>query len=286
MEQNTTSATITDYLMSSPSGNFFLLAGPCVIEGETMAMEIAERVASLTSALGIPYVFKGSYRKANRSRIDSFTGIGDQKALEILRKVRETFHIPVVTDIHSPQEAAMAAEYVDILQIPAFLCRQTDLLVAAAETGKMVNIKKGQFLSPEAMRHAVNKVREAGNMNVAITERGTTFGYQDLIVDYRGIPEMQKNGCPVILDVTHSLQQPNQTAGVTGGRPDMIETVARAGIAAGVDGIFIETHQNPAVAKSDGANMLRLDLMGSLLSHLSLIRAAVNAIKATPDNCV
>lgn len=286
MEQNTTSATITDYLMSSPSGNFFLLAGPCVIEGETMAMEIAERVASLTSALGIPYVFKGSYRKANRSRIDSFTGIGDQKALEILRKVRETFHIPVVTDIHSPQEAAMAAEYVDILQIPAFLCRQTDLLVAAAETGKMVNIKKGQFLSPEAMRHAVNKVREAGNINVAITERGTTFGYQDLIVDYRGIPEMQKNGCPVILDVTHSLQQPNQTAGVTGGRPDMIETVARAGIAAGVDGIFIETHQNPAVAKSDGANMLRLDLMGSLLSHLSLIRAAVNAIKATPDNCV
>lgn len=284
MEQNTTSATITDYLMSSPSGNFFLFAGPCVIEGETMAMEIAERVASLTSALGIPYVFKGSYRKANRSRIDSFTGIGDQKALEILRKVRETFHIPVVTDIHSPQEAAMAAEYVDILQIPAFLCRQTDLLVAAAETGKMVNIKKGQFLSPEAMRHAVNKVREAGNMNVAITERGTTFGYQDLIVDYRGIPEMQKNGCPVILDVTHSLQQPNQTAGVTGGRPDMIETVARAGIAAGVDGIFIETHQNPAVAKSDGANMLRLDLMGTLLSHLSLIRAAVNAIKATPEN--
>lgn len=284
MEQNTTSATITDYLMSSPSGNFFLLAGPCVIEGETMAMEIAERVASLTSALGIPYVFKGSYRKANRSRIDSFTGIGDQKALEILRKVRETFHIPVVTDIHSPQEAAMAAEYVDILQIPAFLCRQTDLLVAAAETGKMVNIKKGQFLSPEAMRHAVNKVREAGNINVAITERGTTFGYQDLIVDYRGIPEMQKNGCPVILDVTHSLQQPNQTAGVTGGRPDMIETVARAGIAAGVDGIFIETHQNPAVAKSDGANMLRLDLMGSLLSHLSLIRAAVNAIRAIPEN--
>lgn len=284
MEQNTTSATITDYLMSSPSGNFFLLAGPCVIEGETMAMEIAERVASLTSALGIPYVFKGSYRKANRSRIDSFTGIGDQKALEILRKVRDTFHIPVVTDIHSPQEAAMAAEYVDILQIPAFLCRQTDLLVAAAETGKMVNIKKGQFLSPEAMRHAVNKVRETGNMNVAITERGTTFGYQDLIVDYRGIPEMQKNGCPVILDVTHSLQQPNQTAGVTGGRPDMIETVARAGIAAGVDGIFIETHQNPAVAKSDGANMLRLDLMGSLLSHLSLIRAAVNAIKATPES--
>jgi len=274
--------SITDYLLSSPSGNFFLLAGPCVIEGETMAMEIAERVASLTSALGIPYVFKGSYRKANRSRLDSFTGIGDIKALEILHKVRETFHIPVVTDIHSPQEAAMAAEYVDILQIPAFLCRQTDLLVAAAKTGRMVNIKKGQFLSPDAMRHAVAKVRETGNENVAITERGTTFGYQDLIVDYRGIPEMQKNNCPVILDVTHSLQQPNQTTGVTGGRPDMIETVARAGIAVGADGIFIETHQNPAVAKSDGANMLKLDLMGTLLSHLSLIRAAVNAIKHTP----
>ena len=278
--------SITEYLLSSPTGNFFLLAGPCVIEGEAMALDIAERVVSLTSALSIPYVFKGSYRKANRSRIDSFTGIGDIKALEILRKVRETFNIPVVTDIHTAEEAAIAAEYVDILQIPAFLCRQTDLLVAAARTGRMVNIKKGQFLSPEAMRHAVQKVRDAGNFQVAITERGTTFGYQDLIVDYRGIPEMQKNGCPVILDVTHSLQQPNQTAGVTGGRPDMIETVARAGIAAGVDGIFIETHQNPAVAKSDGANMLRLDLMGSLLSHLSLIRAAVNAIKATPDNCV
>ncbi|MDE6527605.1 MAG: 3-deoxy-8-phosphooctulonate synthase, partial [Muribaculaceae bacterium] len=227
--------SITQYLSASPTGNFFLLAGPCVIEGEEMALDIAERVLSLTSALGIPYVFKGSYRKANRSRIDSFTGIGDKKALEILRKVRETFQIPVVTDIHTSEEAAMAAEYVDILQIPAFLCRQTDLLVAAARTGKMVNIKKGQFLSPEAMRHAVQKVRDAGNLQVAITERGTTFGYQDLIVDYRGIPEMQKNNCPVILDVTHSLQQPNQTAGVTGGRPDMIETVARAGIATGVD---------------------------------------------------
>ena len=272
--------SITQYLSASPTGNFFLLAGPCVIEGEEMALDIAERVLSLTSALGIPYVFKGSYRKANRSRIDSFTGIGDKKALEILRKVRETFQIPVVTDIHTSEEAAMAAEYVDILQIPAFLCRQTDLLVAAARTGKMVNIKKGQFLSPEAMRHAVQKVRDAGNLQVAITERGTTFGYQDLIVDYRGIPEMQKNNCPVILDVTHSLQQPNQTAGVTGGRPDMIETVARAGIATGVDGIFIETHQNPAVAKSDGANMLPLDRMGKLLSHLSLIRAAVNSIQS------
>lgn len=271
---------IKDYLLSSPSGNFFLLAGPCVIEGEDMALEIAERVLALTSALSIPYVFKGSYRKANRSRVDSFTGIGDKKALEILRKIRETLHIPVVTDIHSAEEAAIAAEYVDILQIPAFLCRQTELLVAAAHTGKMVNIKKGQFLSPEAMRHAVQKVRDAGNGQVAITERGTTFGYQDLIVDYRGIPEMQKNGCPVVLDVTHSLQQPNQTAGVTGGRPDMIETIARAGIAVGADGIFIETHQNPALAKSDGANMLPLDQMGKLLSRLSLLRAAVNAINS------
>ncbi len=273
--------SINQYINSSPTGNFFLLAGPCVIEGEEMALDIAERVLSLTSALGIPYVFKGSYRKANRSRIDSFTGIGDIKALGILKKVRDTFHIPVVTDIHTAEEAEMAAEYVDILQIPAFLCRQTDLLVAAARTGKMVNIKKGQFLSPDAMRHAVQKVRDAGNQQVAITERGTTFGYQDLIVDYRGIPEMQKNGCPVILDVTHSLQQPNQTAGVTGGRPDMIETIARAGIAVGVDGIFIETHQNPSVAKSAGANMLPLDQMGRLLSHLTLIRAATNSIATT-----
>jgi len=272
------STNISDYLKSSQTGNFFLLAGPWVIEGEKMALDIAERVHTITSKLAIPYVFKGSYRKANRSRIDSFTGIGDIKALEILRKVHDTFNIPVVTDIHTAEEAAMAAEYVDILQIPAFLCRQTDLLIAAAKTGKMVNIKKGQFLSPEAMRHAVQKVRDAGNPQVAVTERGTTFGYQDLIVDYRGIPEMQKNGCPVILDVTHSLQQPNQTAGVTGGRPDMIETIARAGIAVGADGIFIETHQNPAIAKSDGANMLPLDKIGDLLSNLSLIRASVNAI--------
>ncbi len=276
--------SITKYLLSSPNGNFFLLAGPCVIEDEKMALDIAERVLAMTSALSIPYVFKGSYRKANRSRIDSFTGIGDIKALEILRKVRETFRIPVVTDIHTAEEAAIAAEYVDILQIPAFLCRQTDLLVAAAKTGRMVNIKKGQFLSPDAMRHAVQKVRDAGNNQVAITERGTTFGYQDLIVDYRGIPEMQKNGCPVILDVTHSLQQPNQMTGVTGGRPDMIETVARAGIAVGTDGIFIETHQNPAVAKSDGANMLPLDKMSHLLSHLTLLRTAVNAIKQNQQN--
>ena len=273
-----TPENINEYLKSSPTGNFFLLAGPCVIEGEEMALDIAAHVSEITRKLDIPYVFKGSYRKANRSRIDSFTGIGDIRALEILRKVRETFDIPVVTDIHTTEEAAIAAEYVDILQIPAFLCRQTDLLVAAARTGRMVNIKKGQFLSPEAMRHAVQKVRDAGNGSVAITERGTTFGYQDLIVDYRGIPEMQSNDCPVILDVTHSLQQPNQTAGVTGGRPDMIETIARAGIAVGADGIFIETHRNPAVAKSDGANMLRLDLIEGLLTRLTTLRQAVNAI--------
>jgi len=269
---------LPEYLASSSTGNFFLLAGPCVIEGEKMAMEIAEKVMEVASRLNIPYVFKGSYRKANRSRIDSFTGIGDLKALAILRKVGEAFGIPTVTDIHSEPEAAIAAEYVDMLQIPAFLCRQTSLLVAAAHTGRMVNIKKGQFLSPGAMEHAVRKVRDAGNPNVAVTERGTTFGYQDLIVDYRGIPEMKRNGCPVILDVTHSLQQPNQTAGVTGGRPDMIETVARAGIAVGCDGVFIETHQNPAVAKSDGANMLRLDLLPGLLEKLTVLRMAVNSL--------
>ena len=264
-----------DYLKSS-TNNFFLLAGPCVIEGEEMALDIAEKIVKITTELNNPYVFKGSYRKANRSRIDSFTGIGDEAALKILKKVKDTFNIPVVTDIHTEEEAAMAAEYVDILQIPAFLCRQTDLLVAAAKTGKMVNIKKGQFLSPEAMSFAVQKIRDAGNNKVAITERGTTFGYQDLIVDYRGIPEMQKCNCPVILDVTHSLQQPNQSAGVTGGRPDLIETVARAGIAVGVDGLFIETHQNPSVAKSDGANMLQLDKLPELLKHLTIIRQAIN----------
>lgn len=264
--------------LQASSRNFFLLAGPCVIEGETMAMEIAEKVIEATTALGIPYVFKGSYRKANRSRLDSFTGIGDEKALSILRKVRETFGVPVVTDIHTPDEAVMAAEYVDILQIPAFLCRQTDLLVAAARTGRTVNIKKGQFLSPEAMSHAVTKVREAGNQDVAITERGTTFGYQDLIVDYRGIPVMKQNDCPVILDATHSLQQPNQTAGVTGGRPELIETIARCGIAAGVDGLFMETHQNPSAAKSDGANMLPLDRLPGLLKRLTAIREALNAL--------
>ncbi len=264
-----------DYLKSSATNNFFLLAGPCVIEGEKMALEIAETIVETTKRLDIPYVFKGSYRKANRSRIDSFTGIGDIEALKILKKVKETFGVPVVTDIHSVEEAEMAAEYVDILQIPAFLCRQTDLLVAAAKTGKMVNIKKGQFLSPEAMSFAVQKVRDAGNEEVAITERGTTFGYTDLIVDYRGIPEMQHNNCPVILDVTHSLQQPNQAQGVTGGRPDLIETVARAGIAVGADGLFIETHQNPAVAKSDGANMLQLDKLPQLLERLTAIRQTI-----------
>ena len=255
--------------------NFFLLAGPCVIEGEDMALRIADHVVKVTNRLGIPYVFKGSYRKANRSRLDSFTGIGDEKALKILAKVRDTFGVPVVTDIHTADEAEMAAQYVDVLQIPAFLCRQTDLLVAAAKTGKVVNIKKGQFLSAGAMRFAAEKVVEAGNSNVMLTERGTTFGYQDLIVDYRGIPEMKSFGFPVVLDVTHSLQQPNQTSGVTGGMPQLIETVAKAGIAVGADGIFIETHEDPTVAKSDGANMLRLDLLEGLLEKLVRIREAV-----------
>ncbi len=269
---------LPEYLLSSKTGNFFLLAGPCVIEGEQMAIDIAGKIKETTDRLDIPFVFKGSYRKANRSRLDSFTGIGDLLALEILKKVRDTYGCPVVTDIHSAPEAAMAAQYVDMLQIPAFLCRQTDLLIAAAHTGKTVNIKKGQFLSPGAMKHAVEKVRQAGNDRVAITERGTTFGYQDLIIDYRGIPEMQRNNCPVILDITHSLQQPNQATGVTGGRPDMISTVARAGIAAGCDGLFIETHPEPAKALSDGANMLRLDLLDTLLSELTLLRMTVNKL--------
>lgn len=269
---------MTKELMSSACGNFFLLAGPCVIEGEQMAIDIAGHISEITRRLGIPYVFKGSYRKANRSRIDSFTGIGDIKALEILQKVRTTFGIPVVTDIHLPEEAAMAAEYVDVLQIPAFLCRQTDLLVAAAKTGKMVNIKKGQFLSPEAMAFAVQKVRDAGNDDVAITERGTTFGYQDLMVDFRGIPIMKENRCPVILDATHSLQQPNQSKGVTGGLPHLIEPMCRAAIAVGADGLFIETHPNPAEAKSDGANMLPLQRIEGLLTRLTEIRMTINKI--------
>lgn len=255
---------------------FFLLAGPCVIEGEEMALRIAEHIKEITDRLKIPYVFKGSFKKANRSRLDSFTGIGDEMALKILSKVRKEFGIPVVTDIHSPEDALKAAEYVDVLQIPAFLCRQTDLLVAAAKTGKVVNVKKGQFLSPEAMRFTVEKVRESQNPNVMVTERGTTFGYQDLVVDYRGIRIMQQEcRCPVVLDVTHSLQQPNQSSGVTGGQPELIETIAKAGIAVGADGIFIETHMEPAQAKSDGANMLRLDLVEGLLEKLVRIRKAI-----------
>lgn len=261
------------------SGQFFLLAGPCAIEGEEMAMRIAEEVVRITDKLKIPYIFKGSYRKANRSRIDSFTGIGDEKALKILRKVSETFNIPAVTDIHAANEAALAADYVDVLQIPAFLCRQTDLLVAAAKTGKVVNIKKGQFLAPEAMQFAINKVRDSGNNQVMVTDRGTTFGYQDLIVDYRGIPVMKNMQVPVVLDITHSLQQPNQSSGVTGGKPELIETVARAGIAVGCDGIFIETHHDPSIAKSDGANMLKLDKLEELLRKLVAIREVVNRLR-------
>ncbi|MBO4964648.1 MAG: 3-deoxy-8-phosphooctulonate synthase [Muribaculaceae bacterium] len=267
------------YLSSSATNNFFLLAGPCVIEDERMALTIAEKIVEITSRLNIPYVFKGSYRKANRSRLDSFTGIGDFKALEILNKVRTTFNIPVVTDIHETFEAALAAEFVDILQIPAFLCRQTDLLVAAAVTGKPVNIKKGQFLSSEAMAFAVQKIRQSGNDKVAVTDRGTSFGYSDLIVDFRAIPQMHKAcECPVITDITHSLQQPNRTEGVTGGLPEMIETIARAAIATGADGLFMETHENPAVAKSDGANMIPLDKVEALLKKLTVLRMAVNEI--------
>ncbi len=256
--------------------NFILLAGPCVIEGEEMAFDIAGQVSEICDRLEIPFIFKGSYRKANRSRLDSFSGIGDKKALKILQKAGEKFNVPTVTDIHSSAEAELAAEYVDVLQIPAFLCRQTDILLAAAATGKVINVKKGQFLSPDSMQFAVAKIRESGNDKVMITERGTTFGYQDLVVDFRGIPEMKKNNCPVILDITHSLQQPNQSSGITGGRPDLIETIARAGIAAGADGIFVETHPNPAVAKSDGANMLRLDLLENLLTKLIKLKHAVD----------
>lgn len=259
------------------ANNFFLLGGPCAIEGEEMALRIAEKVVEITTKLKIPYVFKGSFKKANRSRIDSFTGIGDEKALKILRKVGETFEIPTVTDIHEKEDAAKAAGYVDILQIPAFLVRQTDLVVAAAETGRIVNLKKGQFMSPEAMQHAVKKVKDSGNSNAMITDRGTMFGYQDMIVDFRGIPTM-KQYATTVLDVTHSLQQPNQSSGVTGGRPDMIETIARAGIVTGVDGLFMETHFDPANAKSDGANMLHLDYLENLLSNLVAIRQVTNAL--------
>ncbi len=264
-------------LKHTTSDNFFLLAGPCAIESETMALQIAEKVCKITDALEIPYIFKGSFKKANRSRIDSFTGIGDEKALKILRKVSETFDIPTVTDIHEISDAAMAAQYVDVLQIPAFLVRQTDLVVAAAKTGKVVNLKKGQFMSPEAMKHAVQKVKDAGNEKAWITDRGTMFGYQDMIVDFRGIPTMRAFA-PTVLDVTHSLQQPNQTSGVTGGRPDMIETIARAGIVNNVDGLFIETHFDPSNAKSDGANMLHIDHLEKLLTNLSAIRRTINSL--------
>lgn len=254
---------------------FFLMAGPCAIEDETMALRIAEHIVKTTQRLGIPYIFKGSYRKANRSRVDSFTGIGDEAALKILNKVRREFDIPVVTDIHETQEAAMAAEYVDVLQIPAFLCRQTDLIAAAARTGKIVNIKKGQFLAPSGMEHAARKVTDCGNDQVILCERGNSFGYSDLVVDFTNIPDMQATGFPVVMDVTHSLQRPNQASGVTGGKPALIETIAKAAIAVGANGLFIETHPEPSVAKSDGANMLRLDLLTPLLERLIRLDDAV-----------
>ncbi len=270
--------TTIPYIKNTDSGNFFLFAGPCVVENETLVFEVAKKVIDITDKLSIPYVFKASYRKANRSKKDSFMGIGDEKALELLAKVRQQLKVPVVTDIHTAEEAAIAANYVDVLQIPAFLCRQTDLLEAAAKTGKVVNIKKGQFLAPGAMKFAAQKVTDAGNQRVMLTERGTTFGYQDLLIDYRGIPEMQATGFPVILDITHSLQQPNQVSGITGGRPDLIETVAKAGIAVGVDGIFIETHPDPFKALSDGANMLKLDYLEDLLTKLTKIRSTINQL--------
>lgn len=263
-------------LKYTETGNFFLIAGPCVIEDKVIPIEIVERLVDITDRLHIPFLFKASYRKANRSRVDSFTGIGDWEGLELLKEIGEKYNVPTVTDIHTETEAEMAAHYVDVLQIPAFLCRQTSLLEAAAHTGKVVNIKKGQFLSPEAMKHAVDKVRYYGGNDIMLTERGTTFGYQDLVVDYRAIPTMKNNDVPVVMDITHSLQKPNQTAGVTGGNPDMIETIARAAVAVGVDGIFMETHPYPLYAKSDGANMLHLDLAEALLKRLLVIHKAAN----------
>lgn len=257
------------------SGNFFLIAGPCAIEGEEMAFEIAAQVSELCDELKIPYIFKGSYRKANRSRLDSFSGIGDEKALRILRAIGEKFGVPTTTDIHTEAEAEMAAQYVDVLQIPAFLCRQTSLLQAAAATGRTVNVKKGQFVSPESMQFAMDKVIQSGNDKVILTERGTTFGYQDLVVDFRGIPTMQSFGATVVLDCTHSLQQPNQSSGVTGGRPALIGAIAKAGIAVGVDGLFIETHPRPQEAKSDGANMLPLAQLEPLLRTLVRLRQVI-----------
>ena len=261
-------------IKNTGSGNFFVMAGPCAIEGEEMAFKIAEKILDITSRLEIPFIFKGSFKKANRSRIDSFTGIGDEKALSILKKIGTKLDIPTVTDIHEKKDAELAANFVDVLQIPAFLVRQTDLLVAAAKTGKHINLKKGQFMSPESMAHAVRKVQDSGNKNIFLTERGSMFGYQDLVVDFRGIPEM-KQFAPVILDVTHSLQQPNQSSGVTGGRPEMIETIAKAGVASGADGIFIETHFDPKNAKSDGANMLDVNNLEDILSKLIKIKKAL-----------
>ena len=261
-------------IKNTGSGNFFVMAGPCAVEGEEMAFKIAEKILDITSGLEIPFIFKGSFKKANRSRIDSFTGIGDEKALSILKKIGTELDIPTVTDIHENKDAELAANFVDVLQIPAFLVRQTDLLVAAAKTGKHINLKKGQFMSPESMAHAVRKVQDSGNNNIFLTERGSMFGYQDLVVDFRGIPEM-KQFAPVILDVTHSLQQPNQSSGVTGGRPEMIETIAKAGVASGADGIFIETHFDPKNAKSDGANMLDINNLENILSKLIKIKKAL-----------
>jgi len=266
-----------EYLKQGKSGSFFLIAGPCVVEGEQITYEIASKLKAITDRLSIPFIFKASYRKANRSKASSFTGLGDKKALSILSTIREELKIPIVTDIHNIDEAQLAASYnIDVLQIPAFLCRQTDLLEAAAKTGKYVNIKKGQFLSPGSMKFAAEKVKNAGNNRIMLTDRGTQFGYTDLIVDFRSFPEMKEFGYPVVLDVTHSLQQPNQSSGVTGGRPNLISTMARAGIASGVDGLFMETHPNPAKALSDGANMLRLDLMEGILNELIIIKDAVN----------
>ena len=261
-------------IKNTGSGNFFVIAGPCAIEGEEMAFKIAEKILDITSRLEIPFIFKGSFKKANRSRIDSFTGIGDEKALSILKKIGIELDIPTVTDIHENKDAELAANFVDVLQIPAFLVRQTDLLIAAAKTGKHINLKKGQFMSPESMAHAVRKVQNSGNKNIFLTERGSMFGYQDLVVDFRGIPEM-KQFAPVILDITHSLQQPNQSSGVTGGRPEMIETIAKAGVASGADGIFVETHFDPKNAKSDGANMLDINNLEDILVKLIKIKKAL-----------
>jgi 2-dehydro-3-deoxyphosphooctonate aldolase (KDO 8-P synthase) len=264
------------YIKNLGTGNFFLIAGPCVVESENLCFRVAGHMKSVTDKLGIPYIFKSSYRKANRSRLDSFKGIGDLAALKILQKVRDQFDVPVLTDIHIPEEADIAAEFADVLQIPAFLSRQTELLIAAAKTGKYINIKKGQFMSPGSVKFAADKVLESGNKNIILTDRGTMFGYQDLIVDFRGIIEMKKTGFPVVVDVTHSLQQPNQETGVSGGRPEMIETIARASIAVGADGIFLETHPDPLNALSDGANMLQMDLVGELLARLVKIRQTIH----------